>query len=142
MINLGLDIRIPPDYIGDENQRLKAYKRIASAATAEERDKVERELEDRYGPAPEEVRNLLLYSALKTAAESLGVENIERRALAVQFKFSQEARVDARKLAELVSKTPGAQFTPAGVLRVPLDRLEGPGAVLVFVKDEVLERLR
>ena len=88
------------------------------------------------------MRNLLLYSALKTAAESLGVENIERRALAVQFKFSTEARVDARKLAELVSKTQGAQFTPAGVLRVPLDRLESPAAVLEFVKDEVLERLR
>jgi transcription-repair coupling factor (superfamily II helicase) len=142
VINLGLDIRIPPDYIGDENQRLKAYKRIASAATAEEREKVERELEDRYGPAPDEVRNLLTYSALKTAAESLGVENIERRATAVQFKFSPEARVNAHKLAELVSKTQGAQFTPAGVLRVPLDRLETPGAVLEFVKDEVLERLR
>ena len=142
VINLGLDIRIPPEYIGDENQRLKAYKRIASAATAEEREKVEREMDDRYGPPPEEVRNLLLYSALKTSAESLGVENIERRSMAVQFKFSQEARVDARKLAELVSKTQGAQFTPAGVLRVPLDRLEGPRAVLEFVKDEVLERLR
>jgi transcription-repair coupling factor (superfamily II helicase) len=142
VINLGLDIRIPPDYIGDENQRLKAYKRIATAATAEEREKVEKELDDRYGPPPEEVRNLLLYSALKTAAESLGVENIERRSAAVQFKFSPEARVDARKLAELVSKTTGAQFTPAGVLRVPLDRLESPGAVLEFVKDEVLERLR
>jgi transcription-repair coupling factor (superfamily II helicase) len=142
VINLGLDIRIPPDYIGDENQRLKAYKRIATAATAEEREKVEKELDDRYGPLPEEVKNLLTYSALKTAAESLGVENIERRSSAVQFKFSQEARVDARRLAELVSKTQGASFTPAGVLRVPLDRLESPGAVLEFVKDEVLERLR
>ena len=25
-LNLGLDIRIPPDYIGDENQRLRAYR--------------------------------------------------------------------------------------------------------------------
>ncbi|HEY3836525.1 MAG TPA: transcription-repair coupling factor [Bryobacteraceae bacterium] len=141
VINLGLDIRIPPDYIGDENQRLKAYKRIATAATAEEREKVEKELDDRYGPPPEEVRNLLTYSALKTAAESLGVENIERKATAVQLKFSPEARVDAMKLAELVSKTQGAQFTPAGVLRVPLDRLDGAGAVLAFVKDEVLRRL-
>ena len=142
VINLGLDLRIPPEYIGDENQRLKAYKRIASATTDEEREKVETELEDRYGPVPEEVRNLLRYSALKSAAESLGVENIERRALAVQFKFTPEARVDARRLAALVGKTPGAQFTPAGVLRVPLDRLEEAGAVLAFVKDDVLENLR
>ena len=71
-LNLGLDMRIPPDYIADENQRLRAYRRIASATTAEEREKVEKELEDRYGPVPEEVRNLLLYSALKTAAEAVG----------------------------------------------------------------------
>ena len=34
-INLGLDLRIPPGYIADENQRLRAYKRIAQAASAE-----------------------------------------------------------------------------------------------------------
>ena len=32
-LNLGLDIRIPPDYIADENQRLRAYRQIASAGT-------------------------------------------------------------------------------------------------------------
>ena len=141
-INLGLDIRIPADYIGDENQRLRAYKRIASANTDEEREKVERELEDRYGPLPEEIRNLLLYSALKTVAESVGVENIERRHSMLQLKFSQEARVDAMRLAELVSKTHGAQFTPAGVLRVPLDGVTGAGPVLAYVKEQVLDRLR
>ena len=30
-LNLGLDIRIPPEYIADENQRLRAYKRISDA---------------------------------------------------------------------------------------------------------------
>ena len=30
-LNLGLDIRIPPEYIADEHQRLRAYKRIADA---------------------------------------------------------------------------------------------------------------
>ena len=33
-LNLGLDIRIPPDYIADENQRLRAYRQIANAADA------------------------------------------------------------------------------------------------------------
>src|SRR4029077_5928055 len=34
-LNLGLDIRIPPEYVADEHQRLRAYKRIADAATTE-----------------------------------------------------------------------------------------------------------
>jgi len=88
------------------------------------------------------VRNLLLYAALKTVAEAVGVENIERRHSVLQLKFSQAARVDAMRLAELVSKTPGAQFTPAGVLRFPLDGVTAAGAVLAFVKDQLLGKLR
>ncbi len=34
-LNLGLDIRIPSEYIADEHQRLRAYKRIADATTTE-----------------------------------------------------------------------------------------------------------
>ena len=35
-LNLGLDIRIPADYIADEDQRLRAYKRIADLQTEEQ----------------------------------------------------------------------------------------------------------
>src|SRR5208337_3187674 len=30
VLNLALDIRIPPEYIADENQRLRAYRRVAA----------------------------------------------------------------------------------------------------------------
>ena len=54
-LNLGLDIRIPADYISDENQRLRAYRQIANAGTPADRERVEKELEDRYGPVPDAV---------------------------------------------------------------------------------------
>src|ERR1700739_2863612 len=38
-LNLGLDIRIPPDYITDENQRLRAYRRIAGTHDSDERER-------------------------------------------------------------------------------------------------------
>jgi transcription-repair coupling factor (superfamily II helicase) len=57
-LNLGLDMRIPADYIADENQRLRAYRQIANAGTPADRERVEKELEDRYGPVPDAVRNL------------------------------------------------------------------------------------
>src|SRR5206468_3776861 len=68
-LNLGLDIRIPPEYIADEHQRLRAYKRVADAKTAEAAGEILAELEDRYGPAPEAVRILLKFSALKSTAQ-------------------------------------------------------------------------
>jgi transcription-repair coupling factor (superfamily II helicase) len=133
-LNLGLDIRIPSDYIADENQRLRIYKRIASAAEQADRDAIGKELEDRYGPVPDAVRNLLDYSALKTLAEKLGIETVERRQGIANIKFHKETKVNPDKLMELVSRTSGAQFTPAGVLRLPLDGMDGA--------PEILSRLR
>ena len=129
-LNLGLDIRIPSEYIGDEHQRLRAYKRIADAATAEAAGEILAELEDRYGPAPDAVRTLLKFSALKSTAQKLGIETIDRRQGALNIKFHKEARIDPERLMGVVTETQGAQFTPAGVLRMPLDGASAPSAVL------------
>jgi transcription-repair coupling factor (superfamily II helicase) len=138
-LNLALDIRIPTEYIADENQRLRAYRRIASARDAADREHIEKELEDRYGPPPEAVRNLLEYSSLKTIAENLGIERIDRRNGALQIKFHPETRVDATRLMNLVSRDKESQFTPAGLLRLPLDGRLGPAAVLAHVRDRLNE---
>ena len=140
-LNLGLDIRIPPEYISDENQRLRAYRQIASAQSAEQRERAETELADRYGTVPEAVRNLLSYSALKTLAENIGVEAIDRRHNLLTVKFHKETRVDPGRLMNLVSKSRGAQFTPAGVLLLPLDGQTSAGEVLRFL-GEKLEQLQ
>jgi transcription-repair coupling factor (superfamily II helicase) len=140
-LNLNLDIRIPPEYITDENQRLRAYRQVANAATAEARDRAEKELEDRYGPVPEAVGNLLAYSALKTLAEQIGVEAVDRRHNVLNIKFHKETRVDPARLMSIVAKTRGAQFTPAGVLLLPLDGQTAAGDILRFL-GEKLEHLR
>ncbi len=152
-LNLGLDLRIPAGYIQDENQRLRAYKRIAQATEAKERDKIEQELADRYGPVPEDIRLLLRYSGIKTAAEKIGIEAIDRRSAVLNVKFHEAAQggrmVDAAKLMALVSGTPGAQFTPAGVLRLPVDGGGGvvspglitAGAVLEFIETRLIGML-
>ncbi len=136
-LNLGLDIRIPTDYVADENQRLRAYRQIANASSDEARDRAEKELADRYGPVPEAVRNLLEYSALKYVAEKLGVEAIDRRHSLVSIKFHTATRVDPQRLMNIVSKTRGAQFTPAGVLLLPLDGQTGAGEILKFLGEKL-----
>jgi transcription-repair coupling factor (superfamily II helicase) len=139
-LNLGLDIRIPPDYIADENQRLRAYRQIANANDAAARDRAEKELADRYGPVPEAVCNLLAYSALKNLAEKTGIEAVDRRHNLLNIKFHKETRVDPARLMKLVEATRGAQFTPAGVLLLPLDGLAGAGEILRHLSEK-LEQL-
>jgi transcription-repair coupling factor (superfamily II helicase) len=132
-LNLGVDIRIPAEYIGDEHQRLRAYKRISDAKSEEEAAKIREELEDRYGTPPEAVLNLLQFSVVKSLVERAGVEAIERRSGMLNIKFHKEAQVDPSRLMEIVQNSPGAQFTPAGVLRLPLSGREATPDLLGFV---------
>ena len=140
-LNLGLDLRIPPAYISDENQRLRAYKRIAQSATADDRMKLEQELADRYGPLPEDIRNLMRYSAIKTMAEKIGIEAIDRRGPVLNVKFHEKTTVDGEKLMALVAATRGAQFTPAGVLRLPMEGAVTAPAVLTFIETGLVSAL-
>ena len=140
-LNLSLDIRIPPEYIADENQRLRAYRQIANATDDTARDRAEKELEDRYGPVPEPVHNLVVYSALKTLAEQIGIEAVDRRHNLLNIKFHAETRVDPARLMNIVGKTRGAQFTPAGVLLLPLDGQTAAGDILRFLTEK-LSQLR
>ena len=120
-MNLGLDIRIPPEYVSEEHQRLRAYKRIAEAADQEKAETILAELADRYGPAPEAVSNLIEFAVLKSQAERLGIESIDRRQAHLNIKFHPDSRVDPARLMDLVRRAQGAQFTPAGVLRLPVE---------------------
>jgi len=119
-LNLGLDIRIPSNYVSDEHQRLRAYKRIADVTNEESAQRIADELADRYGPVPAEVKNLLAFALVKGLAQKMGVENVDRRQGKVNLKFHQQAKVDPAKLMAVVQGTPGTQFSPAGVLMLPV----------------------
>ena len=137
-LNLGLDIRIPPEYIADEQQRLRAYKRIADIRDAEEAEKIRGDLADRYGPPPEAVETLIQFALLKTKAQHIGVEAVDRRGAALNIKFHPASKIEPARLMALVSQNAGAQFTPAGVLRLPLPaHSEKASAVLQFTKDSL-----
>ncbi|MCX6615572.1 MAG: transcription-repair coupling factor [Acidobacteria bacterium] len=131
-INLGMDIRIPPEYIPEEAQRLRMYKRLGSLSGPDDRGQLERELLDRYGPPPPAVLNLLEYGSLKAAAGRLRIRSIERKRDAVNVKFDEGAAVDPMRLMEFVTSRPGAQFTPAGVLHLPSGN--GASSALLEIK--------
>ncbi len=83
------------------------------------------------------MRNLLKFSALKGSAQQLGIEAIDRRAGVLNVKFHKEAHIDPKRLMNLVTGTEGAQFTPAGVLRLPLDGAHDAGRVLDLLEGQL-----
>jgi transcription-repair coupling factor (superfamily II helicase) len=132
-LNLGLNIRIPADYIAEENQRLRVYKRIAGIESEEKLADVRAELQDRYGEPPPPVRNLLEYAILKLACARVGVTGIDRKRDQVNVRFRENASIDPERLARFVSAQRGAQFSPAGILKFNLKALRA---------DEVIATLR
>ncbi len=138
-LNLGLNIRIPSDYIKEENQRLRMYKRVAGVETESQLHDVRAELIDRYGETPRAVRNLLEYAALKLQAMRVGANAIERKREFVSIKFSQTAAIDAEKLARFVASQKGTQFTPDGTLRFSI-KINSAEGILQTLRD-LLEEL-
>ena len=133
-LNLGLNIRIPVEYIAEENQRLRMYKRVAGVETESQLKDVSSELRDRYGEPPAAVRNLLDYASLKLLCLRVGATSVDRKREQVSIKFRHNAAIDAEKLARFVSSQRGAQFTPDGVVKFSL-KATATDSVLSLLRD-------
>ena len=71
-----MDAHIPEKYIASERLRLEVYRKLASSQDNKDLRLVVEEMEDRYGPIPEEVERLLAVSRLRHQARRAGVTDI------------------------------------------------------------------
>ena len=126
-LNLGQEIRIPPEYIESENLRLRIYKRIAGVTSEAEREEVRRELEDRFGPPPPAVANLLDYAVLKALAEKLLVASVDRRGDQVAIKFYDDTPLGPERLVKLIRKRRGHAARSDRRAVAGLERRQGRG---------------
>jgi len=132
IVKLQLDVHIPTDYILDETQRLQAYKRLAEIRSGEDREQLLEELRDRYGSLPEPVRNLADYSLVKSRAEHMRIQSIERKRGCWTLRFREDSRVDGTRLMRFVAETPGVVFSPDGLLEWRRKETQSPGAATVL----------
>jgi len=75
-IDLPLPAFIPESYIGDADVRLNIYREIARLNDVSRVDRYISELRDRFGPLPDEVRNLLYAVKVKLLASQSGIESV------------------------------------------------------------------
>jgi len=118
-INLRVDIRIPEDYLPQINLRLNLYKRISSVESLDEIERISAEIEDRFGPLPMSVQNLLRYGIIKYLAQRIGTQAIDRIRKKIIFKFYPKTSADLTRLTDLLDKYSGS-ITPQGVMSFSL----------------------
>ena len=76
-IDLNLTAFIPADYIPDIDQKMSAYRAVASASSKDELVQLAADWSDRYGSIPPAANQLLRVLELKQIAKSLGFSRIK-----------------------------------------------------------------
>ncbi|MGO9020541.1 MAG: transcription-repair coupling factor [Syntrophobacteraceae bacterium] len=76
-IKLPVSAFLPEDYICDTDQRLIAYKRLATLADEQSIEDLAGEWRDRYGPLPETVKSLILMAMMRLLLKRLKVVRLD-----------------------------------------------------------------
>lgn len=105
-ISLGTNVFIPEDYIPDLNVRLNIYRR-ASGLEAHEIDGFSAELIDRFGPIPEEVKNLMDIIAIKKLCKQASVEKVEAGPKGAVLSFRNNEFGNVEKLIDYMQRKSG-----------------------------------
>ena len=127
-IDLPLEAYIPKKYIADENLRLEAYRRVASAQDAEDIAEVRAEFTDRYGaPLPKPVEALFEVAALRRLMIANGIT--EAATVARMLRIRPIELEDSRQV-RLQRLLPTAEWRPSGAtLLIPERDLPKTGVV-------------
>ena len=90
-INLGLSVLIPETYIPDLDLRLQIYKQIVSLDDPSGIESFILEMGDRFGPVPQETKNLLGIVGIKNECLKAGIEKIDYGPKGIVFAFYKNA---------------------------------------------------
>jgi transcription-repair coupling factor (superfamily II helicase) len=75
-LDLPLDAHLPADYVAKEEQRLEAYRRLATVEAPAQVQDIRAEWEDRYGPVPEPAEALLRVARLRAECVRVGAREV------------------------------------------------------------------
>lgn len=122
VVDVPLDAHLPRGYVGRDDVRMEAYRRLAAVTDPAAVADIRAEWLDRYGPLPPPAEALLEVAALRAECVRVGITTLSvqkgrARMSPVSLKESQKVRL--RRLA------PEAVLSGEGELIVPVD---GPGA--------------
>jgi len=88
-VELPLDTNIPADYVPNQEVRLGLYRRMADVASLDEIDALAEEFNDRFGPLPESVSNLLYQMRVKLLAGEAGLASISMEGNQMILRFPE-----------------------------------------------------
>ena len=131
-IELSVDAYIPSSYIGDSNQKIDMYRKIAEISSREDFNEIYDELTDRFGDVPTTVLNVMNVSYLKSISTNLSFIKIIDRDKSVVFKFEQTNR----EILELIGRISDKFFK-----RIAFNMNENAELIFNYEKNKLTESI-
>lgn len=97
---------IPTYYLPEVSLRLEIYNRLGGALCEEEIDKLYKELEDRYGKAPIEVRWLFTIAKIKLLCQSLSISKLQFKTVTIEVTTLHMGKKQNETMLFKPQKTP------------------------------------
>ena len=124
-----LDVRagayIPEEYVSDSAARMDCYKQIAEIAEESDKTRVERSLNEVYGPIPKEVQTLIGIAVLKNRAKAVRAKKILVKKEYAEVTFADLECLDDEKLYANINAN--KSFAALAFKENPLLKIEKPG---------------
>ena len=126
-INIDVPAFLPRDYVSDADIRLNIYRRLSTLCERNDLKTMAEEMEDRFGPPPHEVQNLLGIMSIRLLLIEMGITQLDVDRKSLVMTFSQEKKIDTEKLVQLLDKKAGKfRFLSQYKLKIEIDRLSSP----------------
>lgn len=98
---------IPDSYIKNTEIKMEIYKKIASVISREELDSVYSELDDRFGPVPDEILSLLSLAEIRIICKKLHVCKIKETHGRASVEFGRVSDINVDKVIRLLTESAG-----------------------------------
>lgn len=98
---------IPDSYVQNPQTKMEIYKKIAAIQTNEELDSVYLELEDRFGPIPDEASSLLSLADIRIICRKLNIASIKEHQGKATIEFAKVSDISIDKVLKLIRTSSG-----------------------------------
>lgn len=98
---------IPDTYVHSIQTKMEIYKKVAGVQTKPDLDRMYNELEDRFGPIPDEVYSLLSLAEVRIIARKLSITTLRERKGEIAVEFGKVSDISIDKLMKLIKDNPG-----------------------------------
>lgn len=113
-LEFNVNAYLPDEYVGDPRQKIALYKRMVAASRLDEVQNLAAEIEERYGPTPAPVTDLLSLARVRVLARELGLSQVMHRGDRLVFRLSHRSEMNPEALMALGRKYPGRLIQMSG----------------------------